>query len=228
MSDSSTPSPLIPSPLIPAATVMLLREHEGRLEVLMLRRNRQLKSFGGAWVFPGGRVDEADVGEGETERAKAAAIRETMEETGLDISGADMAILSCWIPPVQEKRRFSTWFFIVRAPDAPVQIDQGEIHDYRWVCPKEFLAPVPTPDIMIMPPTFVSLKTLTKFSTVDDVISHIHTAKTEIFETRFTKTEKGFVTLWKPDVAYDDLKLDQAGPRHRLNCFPDRWDYLRD
>jgi len=49
-----------PAPLIPAATVMLLREHEARLEVLMLRRNRQLKSFGGAWVFPSGRVDEAD------------------------------------------------------------------------------------------------------------------------------------------------------------------------
>ena len=158
-----------PSPLIPAATVMLLREQGGRLEVLMLRRNRQLKSFGGAWVFPGGRVDKADRGQGEVERAKAAAIRETMEETGLDISGADMATLSCWIPPVQEKRRFSTWFFIVRAPDAPVKIDQGEIHDYRWVCPHEFLAPVPTPDITIMPPTYVSLKTLTQFSTVDAV-----------------------------------------------------------
>ena len=194
----------------------------------MLRRNRQLKSFGGAWVFPGGRVDEADKGEGETERAKAAAIRETMEETGLNISGADMATLSCWIPPVQEKRRFSTWFFIVRAPDAPVQIDQGEIHDYRWVCPKEFLAPVPTPDIMIMPPTFVSLKKLTEHSSVDSVMSHIHSSPIEIFETRFTKTEKGFVTLWKPDAAYEDLKLDEPGPRHRLNCFPDKWDYQRD
>jgi len=217
--------PSSPSPLIPAATVMLLREHGGRLEVLMLRRNRQLKSFGGAWVFPGGRVDEADRGEGEMERAKVAAVRETMEETGLDISGADMAILSCWIPPVQEKRRFSTWFFIVRAPDAPVQI---EIHDYRWVCPKEFLDPVPTSDIMIVPPTFVSLKTLTNFSSVDGVISHIHSAKTEIFETRFTKTEKGFVTLWKPDVAYESLDLEASGPRHRLNCFTDKWDYQRD
>ena len=217
-----------PSPLIPAATVILLRDHKGRLEVLMLRRNRQLKSFGGAWVFPGGRVDAADKGEGEKDRAKAAAIRETMEETGLDISGADMAILSCWIPPVQEKRRFSTWFFIVRAPDAPVQIDQGEIHDYRWVCPREFLAPVPTPDILILPPTYVSLKTLTEFSTVDAVISHIHSAKTDIFETRFVKSSEGFVTLWKPDIAYDSLDLEATGPRHRLNCFPDKWDYQRD
>ena len=217
-----------PTPLIPAATVMLLRDHNGRLEVLMLRRNRQLKSFGGAWVFPGGRVDDADApGQGELERAKFAAIRETLEETGLDISGTEMATLSCWIPPVQEKRRFSTWFFIVRAPDAPVQIDQGEIHDYRWVCPREFLAPVPTPDISIMPPTYVSLKRLTEFSTVDDLMADVHATKNDIFETRFAKDEKGFVTLWKPDVAYDSLDFDAEGPRHRLMCHPDSWDYQR-
>lgn len=217
-----------PAPLIPAATVMLLREHDGRLEVLMLRRNRQLKSFGGAWVFPGGRVDAIDgVGGDETERVKAAAIRETMEETGLDISGADMATLSCWIPPVQEKRRFSTWFFVAKAPDAPVQIDQGEIHDYRWACPRELLAQVPSPDIMLMPPTFVSLKTLTAFSNVETVMSHIHSAQTDIFETRFVKKPNGFVTLWKPDIAYDTQELETPGSRHRLTCHQDSWNYER-
>lgn len=217
-----------PTPLIPAATVMLLREHKGRLEVLMLRRNRQLKSFGGAWVFPGGRVDESDgFGLDEIARAKAAAIRETAEETGLDISGEDMAILSCWIPPVQEKRRFSTWFFIVKAPDQAVEIDQGEIHDYKWVCPREFLAKVPSPDIMIMPPTFVSLKKLTEFSDINSVMTGVHQAKTDIFETRFVRDPEGFVTLWKPDASYDSLDLDKEGPRHRLTCRATNWDYQR-
>lgn len=219
---------MVPSPLIPAATVMLLRDHNERLEVLMLRRNKQLKSFGGAWVFPGGRVDDIDApSQEEIDRAKAAAIRETMEETGLDISGADMATLSCWIPPVEEKRRFSTWFFIVRAPDDLVKIDQGEIHDYQWVCPKNFLVPIPSPDIMIMPPTYVSLTLLTGFSNVDEVISHVHAAETDIFETRFTKDDKGFVTLWKPDTAYENLDFEAPGPRHRLLCHPDKWDYQR-
>ena len=223
MSENNTPSPLIP-----AATVMLLREHEDRLEVLMLRRNRQLKSFGGAWVFPGGRVDDTDgVGQDEIGRAKAAAIRETMEETGLDISGTEMVTLSCWIPPIQEKRRFSTWFFIVKAPNAAVQIDQGEIHDYQWVCPREFLAKVPSPDIMIMPPTFVSLKKLTEFSRVESVMSGIHEAETDIFETRFMKGSNGFVTLWKPDSAYETQELESPGPRHRLTCQKDVWHYER-
>ena len=214
------------SPLIPAATIMLLRESDGRIEVLMLRRNRQLKAFAGAWVFPGGRVDEGDApGQDEISRAKAAAIRETQEEAGLDISGAPMETLSCWIPPVQEKRRFSTWFFVVRAPKAPVKIDHGEIHDYRWVCPKEFLAQIPSPDIMIMPPTYVSLHYLTQHSTIKSVMESIAQEDAEIFETRFKKDETGFVTFWQGDAAYESQDLAIEGPRRRLICGPQKWDY---
>jgi len=205
---------------------MLLREAQGRLEVLMLRRNRQLKAFGGAWVFPGGRVDDADApGEDEISRAKAAAIRETREETGLDILGSSMETLSCWIPPIQEKRRFSTWFFIVGAPDAPVKIDNGEIHDYRWVCPKEFLAQIPTPDIMIMPPTYVSLHSLAQHSSIKSVMETIRKQPAEIFETQFKKSKTGFVTYWKGDAAYESQDLNLDGPRRRLVCGYDRWDY---
>ena len=43
-----------------AATVLLLREVEGALEVLMMRRGSGLSFMAGMWVFPGGRVDAAD------------------------------------------------------------------------------------------------------------------------------------------------------------------------
>jgi len=39
-----------------------------------------------------------------------------------------------------------------QTPEMSVQIDQSEIHDYRWGCPKEFSAQIPSLDIMIMPP----------------------------------------------------------------------------
>lgn len=215
-----------PSPLIPAATIMLLREHEQRLEVLMLRRNRQLRSFGGAWVFPGGRVDDQDApGHDELGRAKAAAIRETHEETGLNISGSVMETLSCWIPPIQEKRRFSTWFFIVEAPNAPVEIDNGEIHDYRWVCPKEFLSQIPSAEISLMPPTYVSLYTLAQHETINSIMQTTRGNPSEIFETRFQKSEAGFVTYWRGDSAYENDDLATSGPRRRLVCGPTSWDY---
>lgn len=43
-----------------AATLMLLREGGGGLEVLMLRRNLASSWLGGVYLFPGGAVEEAD------------------------------------------------------------------------------------------------------------------------------------------------------------------------
>lgn len=44
----------------PAATVLPLRDGANGYEVLMLRRNLDSDFVGGAYVFPGGRVDDAD------------------------------------------------------------------------------------------------------------------------------------------------------------------------
>jgi len=44
----------------PAATIVLLRDGAGGLEVLLMRRNRRAGFVPGAYVFPGGRVDRSD------------------------------------------------------------------------------------------------------------------------------------------------------------------------
>src|SRR5262249_22587229 len=46
----------------PAATVVLVRDGERGLEVLLGRRSSKLAFHGGAWVFPGGRIDPVDYG----------------------------------------------------------------------------------------------------------------------------------------------------------------------
>ncbi|MCB1646740.1 MAG: NUDIX domain-containing protein, partial [Pseudomonadales bacterium] len=46
-------------PPIPAATVVILRDTDDEVEVLMLHKNSKI-AFGGMWVFPGGRIDEED------------------------------------------------------------------------------------------------------------------------------------------------------------------------
>ena len=77
----------------PAATVIILRDSSKGLEVLMLKRSGRAGFFPNAWVFPGGRVDEADasakikgeaLGLASTDRDfGVAAIRETFEEAGV-------------------------------------------------------------------------------------------------------------------------------------------------
>src|SRR5947209_12555806 len=84
----------------PAATVIVLRGGQERLEVLLVKRNPQSRFMGGAWVFPGGAVDQAE-GEGDS-ALRAAAVRELREEAGITLSSLDELILfSRWITPAQ-------------------------------------------------------------------------------------------------------------------------------
>ncbi len=85
----------------PAATVVIFRHapDRGPAEVLMVQRAKEMRFAGGATVFPGGRIDEADrvlaahlateaAAEDDLDviAAKIAGIRETLEETGLAIA----------------------------------------------------------------------------------------------------------------------------------------------
>ena len=85
------------NPMRPAATLILLRDRVDEVpELLMLERAAGMAFAAGALVFPGGRVDEHDfalaarLGAGRTEEpddlaARIAAIRETIEETGVAV-----------------------------------------------------------------------------------------------------------------------------------------------
>jgi 8-oxo-dGTP pyrophosphatase MutT (NUDIX family) len=74
---------------IPAATLVLMRERRDRPpEVLVMERTGRMAFAAGALVFPGGRIDAADHEAAAgfdvpDAAARIAAIRETIEETGL-------------------------------------------------------------------------------------------------------------------------------------------------
>ena len=50
---------VIMSEPIPSATVVLLREANETIEVLLLKSNSKI-AYGGMWVYPGGKIDAAD------------------------------------------------------------------------------------------------------------------------------------------------------------------------
>lgn len=76
---------------IPAATLVLARGRQlGPPELLMVERAADMAFAGGALVFPGGRIDEADTRVAKQlglpdGGASVAAIRETLEETGIPV-----------------------------------------------------------------------------------------------------------------------------------------------
>ncbi len=113
-----------PKPAHPAATVLLLRDGAGGIEVLMIHRSSKT-AFGGLWAFPGGRIEDEDIPEGTAPdplpAARRAAARETAEEVGLVIDETALTFVSHWLPPADAPVRFSTWFFAANAPDGLVE-----------------------------------------------------------------------------------------------------------
>jgi 8-oxo-dGTP pyrophosphatase MutT (NUDIX family) len=80
--------------VIPASTVVIFRRcpQAGPPQLLMVQRAQEMRFAGGAAVFPGGRIDQADralaaeispSADPDTTAARIAGVRETLEETGL-------------------------------------------------------------------------------------------------------------------------------------------------
>jgi 8-oxo-dGTP pyrophosphatase MutT (NUDIX family) len=218
------------NPPTPAATVVVLRDGEESVEVLMLRRNSAL-AFGGMWVFPGGRVDPGDVYPADLDElaaARRAAAREAREEAGLAIAADRLVPFSHWVPPPQAPRRFATWFFLAHAPeDADVVVDGGEIHEHRWMAPADAMARRDSGEIELAPPTWVTLWRLSHARDVASAMTESATVHPERFETHMTRAGGDMVAVWHGDAAYDDGNLDRSGPRHRLWMDASGWRYER-
>lgn len=143
----------IEGPPAPSATVVLVRDAADDLEVFLLRRHGQSDVLGGAYVFPGGKVDPEDMewagrldrpaaelhallGEPELGPEEAAglfvtAIREAFEETGLLLADVTPAqAREAWAALRQGPR-----FDELLAPTG-VRLTASALHPWsRWVTP---------------------------------------------------------------------------------------------
>jgi 8-oxo-dGTP pyrophosphatase MutT (NUDIX family) len=217
---------------IPAATVILIRDGEtGGIETLMMHRTSRV-AFGGMWVFPGGRVDEADRHSGVTdfEAARRAAVREAAEESGLLLDEDDLVVWAHWEPPPVIPKRFATWFFLAPAPlAAEVVVDGVEIHDHAWLAPEEVIARRDRGEVELAPPTWVTLHDL---AGIEDVGAAVTRARSRQpiprYVTHWREVPGGAVALWEGDAGYVTSDPGPEGPRHRLWMLESGWRLERD
>lgn len=201
------------APSRPAATVVLTRASERSscgVEALLLRRS-DVGAFAGMWVFPGGRVDDADHGHDDLSRAASAAIREAAEEVAATVARDSLVTWSHWTPPAMAPARFTTWFFIAPWDGGEIVIDGHEIVDHAWMAPDDALAA----RLPMAPPTIVTLHELLEAGSA----STIWQGRSEppAYVTRPGQTVDGVtVLMWHGDAGYENGVPDTPGPRNRL------------
>jgi 8-oxo-dGTP pyrophosphatase MutT (NUDIX family) len=173
---------------------MLVRDGQraGRpLEVLMLRRHPST-AFGDIWAFPGGvveasdRLDAIEAAPLDDDAASlrlgltsggggywAAAMRETAEETGLQLRPLDLHYFSHWITPAGAPKRFDTRFFVARAPEGDHAHDEREHTDSTWIAPLDAIARHRAGTFQMILPTIRNLEAIARFPTVDELLAAV-------------------------------------------------------
>lgn len=181
----------------PAATVVVVRPGEGGsgIEVLVLTRSAVSRFAPGFLVFPGGTVEPGDEERAgcwfgrPAEAARACAVRELAEETGLVVTG--LAVVSApgrlpgdgdldppdlsalpevarWVAPEFLQVRFDARFFALAVPRGVSAIPDGiEVEAVEWAIPDRVLKSRAT---RLMWPTLRTLEALRGCRTVEDVL----------------------------------------------------------
>jgi 8-oxo-dGTP pyrophosphatase MutT (NUDIX family) len=196
-----------------AATVVLLRDGELGVEVLLAERPHDRGSFAGAWVFPGGAVDEVDAASGPLDSESAAlraAVRETREEIGLELDARELVPFSRWTPPTNSPKQLVTTFFAVRVPEGEIKPAPDEVVAVEWVRPTDALDRHAAGTMTLWPPTWVTLHGLAHAASVDDAIAELRSGEVRPYIAKVAGG--GRTILWQDDDEYD---ADELGGRDR-------------
>jgi 8-oxo-dGTP pyrophosphatase MutT (NUDIX family) len=187
-------------PIRHAASVIAARPGADGPEVLVLQRGATSRFLPGYVVFPGGAVDGGDealaarwFGEA-TEAARAAGVRELVEETGLALTASGLVDagspdsldpshasppsvsqlpeVARWVAPDDVPVRFDARYFAVAAPeDLDPAPDGAEAELAWWEGPRSLLAGWAEGDRKLYWPTYVTMLHLAECDTVDEVLS---------------------------------------------------------
>jgi 8-oxo-dGTP pyrophosphatase MutT (NUDIX family) len=223
-------------PIQLAATVIPMRRAPesatGAPEILLLQRAAGLAFFAGAWVFPGGRIDPEDGDPADfVESGKRAAMRELAEEAGLRVEPESLTLISRWLTPPGQPRRFDTLHFIAEAlPNQTVTIQAAEVAGYRWIGAEEALQLHSRGDLELPPPTFVTLTALAPMRSIEEARGQLGETP-QHFVPRPQRVDEGLVYLYAEDAGYETGDLNAPGARHRLYVpkrdTGDGWRYER-
>ena len=202
-----------------AGTAVILRDSPGGLETLLLRRNAKLAFAGGAWVFPGGAIDqsELEVGSSEEQAARTATVREVHEECGLRVTEDSLIHFCNWTTPIGERRRFATWFFATRTDQhsEEILIDGSEIHEFQWISLHKSMGLYQLGELTLMPPTYLAISLLSHCEDAESACRMLAARPPFEVTPKLCKLDQQMVCLYPGDAGYELNDPVVPGARHR-------------
>ena len=212
-----------------AATILLVRDGDDGLEILLLKRNSNAKNMADVWMFPGGKIDEEDTGSNELERAARGGLRELSEEADVSLDLDSLTSFSHWLTPAGQKRRFATWFFIAALPaGAAVKVDGEEMVEAAWMSPRDAVNEHRAGRLRLPPPTVVSLLDVSGSDSAREAIQRASKRQAPYFYPKIlADNPDDIVMLYPGDTGYEAGDREAEGVRHRAFWVDGVIDYER-
>lgn len=220
------------APARPAATVVVVRAHPDHgFDVLMVRRSDKVAFMAGAFVFPGGRVDAADLAaaQGDDRLAfRLAAARELLEEADVRVRTEDLIPIAHWVTPEIETRRYDTRFFLTAMPEGQdARHDAGETTEFVWLSPREAIERCTRGEILLPPPTWTTLKRMQRHRTLDELFAWARSVAIPRVQPKFFTGDQTMLTL-PGDSTYPTIDGWEVPEDTRFMLQDGRWVPVRE
>lgn len=213
---------------LPAASIILLRPAEQGFETLLMQRNPELRTMGGLWVFPGGKIDADDPGDCDEACARSAACRELEEEASVAVAASELQLFSHWLTPREVRRRYATWFYAaIVAADTQAREDGSEMVAHRWIQPAQAIREHDAETLRVPPPTLATLYDLAEHDALDGLLATVSARVPPYFFPKVVAKAENMTFLYPGDAGYEAGEPDASGPRHRTAAREGRFVYER-
>ena len=139
-------------------------------------------------------------------------LRAIAEGESLRIALDALLLFSHWVtPPLPvEGRRFDTRFFMARVPTGQVPAhDDRETTDGVWVTPREAIARAVRREIVLPPPTWVTLRELERHSSVDGTLAWAAARQVARREPSVVDEDEGRVLVMPLDNGPDPIRYER-------------------
>ena len=135
-----------------------------------------------------------------------------------------LVVFAHWVTPEIEIKRFDTRFFVALLPEGQHPLhDQRETTESEWMEPQAAVERCRREEIALPPPTWTTLRTLSKLSTADEVMRWARQRRVVRIEPGFIRTATQTMLTLPGDSTYPPIDGFETPEETRFILAGGRW-----
>ena len=155
---------------------------------------------------------------------RSLTIRDVVAREGIELAVDALAWFAHWVTPEIEIKRFDTWFFLTAVPAGQEAAhDQTETTHGEWMDPADAIDRCRRDDIALPPPTWTTLRTLSRFATARDAMAWARARRVVRVQPGFLKNEQVTMLTLPGDPTYPAIEGFETPAETRFVLTDGRW-----